>query len=75
MRHERHIDFYCFTSQALVNNAEKLSLADYLDQKVFAGNTGVEIAPTAEDVAGFDKYIETYKAGLAIEKAAVENKN
>lgn len=59
----------------LVNNAEKLSLADYLDKKVFAGNTGVEIAPTAEDVAGFDKYIETYKAGLAIEKAAVENKN
>ena len=59
----------------LVNNAEKLNLADYLDKKVFAGNTGVEIAPTAEDVAGFDKYIETYKAGLAIEKAAVENKN
>lgn len=59
----------------LINNAEKLSLADYLDKKVFAGNTGVEIAPTAEDVAGFDKYIETYKAGLAIEKAAVENKN
>ena len=59
----------------LVNNAEKLNLADYLDKKVFAGNTGVEIAPTAEDVAGFDKYIETYKAGLAIEKVAVENKN
>lgn len=59
----------------LVNNEEKLSLADYLDKKVFAGNTGVEIAPSAEDVAGFDKYIETYKAGLAIEKAAVENKN
>ena len=58
----------------LVNNDEKLSLADYLDKKVFAGNTGVEIAPTAEDVAGFDKYIETYKTGLAIEKAAVENK-
>ena len=58
----------------LVNNEEKLSLADYLDKKVFAGNTGVEIAPTAEDVAGFDKYIETYKAGLAIEKAAVKNK-
>ncbi len=58
----------------LVNNEEKLSLADYLDKKVFAGNTGVEIAPTAEDVAGFDAYIETYKAGLAIEQAAVANK-
>ena len=58
----------------LVNNDEKLSLADYLDKKVFAGNTGVEIAPTAEDVAGFDAYIETYKAGLSIEQAAVANK-
>ena len=58
----------------LVNNSGKLSLADYLDKKVFAGNTGVEIAPSADDVAGFDAYIRTYKAGLPIEKAAVENK-
>ena len=58
----------------LVNNSGKLSLADYLDKKVFAGNTGVEIAPSADDVAGFDAYIKTYKAGLPIEKAAVENK-
>ena len=57
----------------LVNNEEKLSLADYLDKKVFAGNTGVEIAPTAEDVAGFDIYIDTSTAGLAIDTAAVEN--
>ena len=46
----------------------------FLENKVFAGNTGVEIAPTAEDVAGFNIYIENYKRGLAIEKAAVENK-
>ena len=58
----------------LVNNDKHLSLADYLDEKVFAGNTGTEIAPTPEDVAGFDTYIESYKTGLAIEKAAVEYK-
>ena len=58
----------------VVNNAEKLSLADFLDKKVFAGNTGTEIAPTAEDVEGFNAYIETYKAGLEIEKAAVAAK-
>ena len=58
----------------LVNNAQKQTLADWLDAKVFAGNTGVEIAPTAEDVEGFNRYIENYKAGLAIEKAAVEAK-
>ena len=57
-----------------VNNPNKLNLADYLDQVVFAGNTGVEIAPTAEDVAGFNKYIENYKAGLGIEEAAVRCK-
>ena len=55
----------------LVNNSGKLSLADYLDKKVFAGNTGVEIAPSADDVAGFDAYIKTYKAGLPIEQIAV----
>lgn len=50
------------------------SLADFLDTRVFAGNTGTEIAPTADEVAGFNAYIENYKAGLAIEKAAVANK-
>ncbi|MBP5419491.1 MAG: FGGY-family carbohydrate kinase [Bacteroidales bacterium] len=58
----------------VVNNDKKQNLADWLDAKVFAGNTGTEIAPTAADVEGFNKYIEAYKAGLAIEKAAVEAK-
>ena len=58
----------------LVNNANGSTLADWLESNVFAGNTGVEIAPTAEDVAGFNKWIENYKRGLAIEQAAVDNK-
>jgi sugar (pentulose or hexulose) kinase len=58
----------------MVNNEKKLSLPDYLDQVVFAGNAGVEIKPTAEDVAGFNAYIETYKSCLAIEHAAVAAK-
>ncbi len=57
----------------MINNNQE-SLADYLDNRVFAGNKGVEITPTAEEVAGFDKYIEAYKAGLAIEQTAVTNK-
>lgn len=58
----------------LVNNPDKKNLADYLEDVVFAGNTGTEIAPTAEDVAGFNVWIENYKRGLAIEQAAVANK-
>jgi sugar (pentulose or hexulose) kinase len=58
----------------LVNNEKKLNLADWLEEVVFSGNTGIEIAPDPEDVAGFNAYIESYKKGLAIEKAATENK-
>ena len=58
----------------LVNNEKNQTLADYLDDVVFAGNTGEEIAPTAEDVAGFNAYIENYKACLPVEHAAVEHK-
>ena len=58
----------------LVNNPEAKTLAGWLEDCVFAGNTGEEIAPTAEDVAGFNKWIENYKRGLAIEQAAVNNK-
>ncbi|MBO4658079.1 MAG: FGGY-family carbohydrate kinase [Prevotella sp.] len=57
-----------------VNNPSNLSLADYLEEVVFAGNTGVSISPTPEDVAGFNVYIENYKRGLAIEQSAVDNK-
>ena len=57
----------------LINKNGK-SLADYLEDVVFAGNTGVSIAPTAEDVAGFERYIENYKQCLPVEQAAVDNK-
>ena len=58
----------------LVNNDKKQSLADFLDENVFAGDAGIEVSPTPEDVAGFNAYIESYKAGLPIEEAAVRFK-
>ncbi|MCD8292252.1 MAG: ATPase, partial [Prevotellaceae bacterium] len=58
----------------LVNNPDKLALADFLDKQVFAGNAGIEIIPTAEDVAGFNVYIENYKNCLPVEEAATHCK-
>ena len=49
------------------------TLSDYLNNKIFAGQTGTTIAPKPEDVAGFDAFIEKYKTALVAEKAAVEN--
>lgn len=57
----------------LVNNQGR-NLPDFLEEVVFAGNRGIEIAPTPEEVEGFNRYIETYKAVLPTEKAAVDTK-
>lgn len=57
-----------------VNNKNDRTLADYLETEVFAGNTGFSIAPTAEEVEGFNRYIKNYTECLGIESVAVELK-
>jgi sugar (pentulose or hexulose) kinase len=47
-------------------------LEAYLSSKVFAGQNGTTIAPDKTDVAGFAAFMERYKNGLVIERAAVE---
>lgn len=59
----------------MVNNPDGRKLPQWLDEKVFQGNAGTEIAPTPEDVAGFNVYIANYRRGLEIERAATEAKN
>lgn len=56
------------------DNPEGLPLADYLDRKVFAGDTGTEIKPSEEDIAGFNAWFKEYTDCLPVERAAVENK-
>ena len=58
----------------MVNNPKGLNLADWLDEVVFAGNTGTSVAPDPADVEGFNRYIENYKACLPAEQKAVECK-
>ena len=57
----------------MINKNDGETLDDYLNNKVFAGQTGSTLEPEAEDVKGFDEFIERYKAGLAVERAAVDN--
>lgn len=49
------------------------TLDEYLETKVFSGSEGVTIAPEPAEVDGFNMFIERYKKGLAIERAAVDN--
>lgn len=57
----------------MVNKGADESLATFLDSKVFAGQKGEKMAPKASDVQGFNDFMKQYSAGLAIERAAVEN--
>jgi sugar (pentulose or hexulose) kinase len=55
-----------------IRDDRRLTLPDYLDDVV--GDTiGEAIAPTEEDIAGFQHFFDRYTAGLPIEAAAVEH--
>ena len=60
-------------AQYLAVNKDNESLADYLSNKVFVGQSGTTLEPDAEDVKGFDDFLVRYNKGLAVERAAVEN--
>lgn len=55
------------------NKSEGESLDRFLGEQVFKDVEGTEIAPDAADVEGFRVFVERYKAGLAIEQAAVDH--
>ncbi|MDD2971579.1 MAG: FGGY-family carbohydrate kinase [Lachnospiraceae bacterium] len=57
----------------MINKEANESLDDFLNHKVFAGQTGTKIEPKAEDVAGFNTFIQRYTRGLPIERAAIDS--
>lgn len=57
----------------MIHKGEGETLDDYLNNRVFAGQSGSTMEPDKNDVKGFDEFIERYKAGLAVERAAVDS--
>lgn len=56
----------------MLDRNEGESLGDYLNHKVFAGQSGTTIAPDARDVAGFDTFVENYQACFPAQHGAVD---
>jgi sugar (pentulose or hexulose) kinase len=56
----------------MLHKATNEPLETYLSNKVFAGEHGTTIAPDPADVDGFTAFMERYKKGLIIERAAVD---
>ena len=56
----------------MLYKAENEPFDAYLSHKVFAGEKSSTIAPDPRDVEGFTTFMERYKKGLGIERAAVD---
>ena len=57
---------------AYMDRKDSMSLSEYLSDVIFKDAKCEKCEPEAENVEGFDEYIEKYKKGLAIERTAVD---
>ena len=54
------------------NKEDGETLPDYLDKKIFATQKMTTLEPDEKIVDSFNKFMENYKKGLSVERAAVE---
>ncbi len=59
----------------LISKKENEKLEEYLNDTVFTELSGETIAPTLEEIEGFETFMEHYKSGLQVEKSAIEAMN
>lgn len=57
----------------LIQKREGEELEDYLENRVFSGQTGVTLPPDLEIQKGFETFITRYKKGLPVVKQAVSD--
>jgi hypothetical protein len=54
-----------------LEKAGDMSLADFLNNEIFAGQEGTTVSATEEEINGFNEFMKVFKNTLPIEKAAV----
>ena len=57
---------------AYMAKKESMTLSEYLSNVIFKDAKCEKCEPDEADVKGFDEYIERYKKGLTVERAAVD---
>ncbi|MGJ9382070.1 xylulokinase [Salipaludibacillus sp. CF4.18] len=57
----------------MINKKDNETLDEFLNEKVFADQAVKTMSPDPKDVEGFEQFMERYKKGLGIERAAVDN--
>lgn len=59
----------------LIDRQPGETLEDYLDTRIFTHMTGTTVTAPQEEVEGFNRFMEHYRAGLDVEKAAIRSMN
>jgi sugar (pentulose or hexulose) kinase len=57
---------------AYLSSAGEMDLGTYLRERVFANAESATVDPDPRDVEGYTRYLDSYRAGLAAERAAVQ---
>ncbi len=55
-----------------LSSADEMDLGAYLRERVFAGAESSTVQPDPRDVTGYAAYLDAYRAGLAVERTAVQ---
>lgn len=58
--------------RSMVASGLHKSLPEFLGNEVFAGSEGSTVVPRADQVAGFDGFMELYRRGIPVQKVAGE---
>ncbi len=58
---------------AYLKEARNQTLEQFLEDRVFAGMDSVTLSPDTRDVQGFAQFMERFRRGLPIERAAVDH--
>ncbi|MBO4863906.1 MAG: FGGY-family carbohydrate kinase [Eubacterium sp.] len=56
-----------------LERSKDMSLSEYLNDIIFAGQEGVTVTASPEEVAGFDEYMKVFTGILPVEKEAINN--
>ncbi len=56
-----------------LEKSSDMSLSDFLNKEIFAGQEGTTVTATAEEIGGFNDFMKVFKNTLPIEKAATQS--
>jgi sugar (pentulose or hexulose) kinase len=57
---------------AYMEQAKDKTLEEFLREDVFGKNRGLTIEPSKQEMAGYQEFLDRYRKGLTIEKAAID---